>query len=227
MQIIPISSGSRRGNCYRIDDRQTSILIDCGVSWEKIQRAFGFLTSRITACLISHEHGDHCHRGTIQHLLKYGIPIMASMGTSRIIGVKPSPSISRWHDWDIQAFPVHHDAIEPWGFLVRNRDQKLLYLTDSPYTDYTFSGLTHIMIEANFAQRIVDTNMRGGSLHPATLSRLQQTHMSIETCRQTLLANDLSRVQEIWLLHLSDTNSDAEDFKRQIQAATGRPVYVA
>jgi hypothetical protein len=40
-------------------------------------------------------------------------------------------------------------------------------------------------------------------------------------------ANDLSKVQEIWLLHLSDGNSDADRFKREIQELTGKPVYVA
>lgn len=51
--------------------------------------------------------------------------------------------------------------------------------------------------------------------------------MSLETAKEFLRANDLSRVQEIWLLHLSDDNSDAERFKREIQGLTDKPVYVA
>jgi hypothetical protein len=51
--------------------------------------------------------------------------------------------------------------------------------------------------------------------------------MSLETCKGFLRANDLSRVQEIWLLHLSDANSDAARFKREIQELTGKVVYVA
>jgi|AntDeeMinimDraft_5_1070356.scaffolds.fasta_scaffold16527_4 phosphoribosyl 1,2-cyclic phosphodiesterase len=42
-----------------------------------------------------------------------------------------------------------------------------------------------------------------------------------------LRANDLSRVKEIHLLHLSDRNSNAERFKREIQEISGKPVYVA
>ena len=42
-----------------------------------------------------------------------------------------------------------------------------------------------------------------------------------------LRANDLSRVKEIHLLHLSDENSNAERFKREIQEISGKPVYVA
>ena len=37
------------------------------------------------------------------------------------------------------------------------------------------------------------------------------------------------RGSEIWLLHLSDGNSDAERFKREIMELTGKkePVYIA
>ena len=51
--------------------------------------------------------------------------------------------------------------------------------------------------------------------------------MSLETAKDFLRANDLTAVQEIWLCHLSDGNSDAERFKREIQALTGKPVYIA
>lgn len=227
MEVNVLSSGSQRGNCYIVDDGESALLIECGINWHSIQVAFGFRTSRIAACLISHEHGDHCKRSALKPLLKYGTYAFTSPGTATALGIGHLPNPSRFHNWLVQGFPVHHDAAEPWGFLVTNRDQKLLYLTDSPYTDYTFQGLTHVMIEANFSQQIVDANIESGKFHPAAQKRLRRTHMSIETCRQTLMANDLSRVQGIWLLHLSDTNADADDFKRQIQEATGKAVYVA
>jgi len=42
----------------------------------------------------------------------------------------------------------------------------------------------------------------------------------------TCEANDLSKVREIWLLHLSDNNSNAERFKQEIQELTGRMVFI-
>jgi hypothetical protein len=39
--------------------------------------------------------------------------------------------------------------------------------------------------------------------------------------------NDLSKVQEIYLLHLSSGNSDAVRFKREFAELTGKPVYIA
>lgn len=51
--------------------------------------------------------------------------------------------------------------------------------------------------------------------------------MSLETVKGFLAANDLSRVREIWLLHLSDDHSDAERFRREVMELTGKEVHVA
>jgi hypothetical protein len=51
--------------------------------------------------------------------------------------------------------------------------------------------------------------------------------MNLQTVKGFLQANDLSRVQEIHLLHLSAANSDGVLFKREIQKTTGKPVTIA
>lgn len=57
--------------------------------------------------------------------------------------------------------------------------------------------------------------------------RVIENHMSLDRVKAMLSANDLSRVEEIWLLHLSDGNADAERFRKEIFWLTGRKVYVA
>jgi uncharacterized surface protein with fasciclin (FAS1) repeats len=51
--------------------------------------------------------------------------------------------------------------------------------------------------------------------------------MSIETCKGLLEANDLTAVNNIVLIHLSDGNSNAADFKKQVQDLTGKTVHIA
>jgi hypothetical protein len=51
--------------------------------------------------------------------------------------------------------------------------------------------------------------------------------MSLERVIETLEVTDLSKVREIHLLHLSDAHSDADRFRREVEAATGKPVHVA
>jgi len=50
---------------------------------------------------------------------------------------------------------------------------------------------------------------------------LLQSHFSLENIKQFLLANDLSKCQQIILLHLSDINADSERMIREIEELTG------
>lgn len=234
MEISVLASGSS-GNCYHVDDGRSALLIECGIPWAKIQKALAFRTYRIAACLVSHEHQDHSR--SVLEVLRNGIPVCASDGTIKALGIPETPGYV-WDvrsgttyetgPWRITGFAVEHDAAEPWGFVVEHRNtEKLVYLTDTAYSRWRFPGVSHYMVEANYSGELVTANIEAGVVHPAMKPRLLQTHMSIDTCRQLLLANDLSMVVGIWLLHLSDRNSDAEGFRRTIQEATGKPVYIA
>ncbi len=129
--------------------------------------------------------------------------------------------------WTILPFETQHDAKEPLGFLLANKEgDKLLFATDTYYIKYRFKGLTYIMVECNHSYKILDKNVESGILSLAMKRRLIQSHFSLENVKEFLKANDLSKVQEIWLIHLSDRNSNAELFKREIQELTGKVVYV-
>jgi len=130
--------------------------------------------------------------------------------------------------WLILPFDVEHDVNEPYGFLLINKQgEKLLFVSDSFYCRYKFTGLTHIMIEANFSIDILNENIASGRVHKSMKKRLLRSHFSLENVKEFLKANDLSRVQEIHLLHLSDSNSDAARFKKEIQTLTGKIVHIA
>ena len=83
------------------------------------------------------------------------------------------------------------------------------------------------MVECNYSMDILNENIKAGRVPAAQKKRILQSHFNLENVKDFLLANDLSQVKEIWLLHLSDRNSDAELFKREIMELTGKPVYIA
>ena len=58
------------------------------------------------------------------------------------------------------------------------------------------------------------------------MPRLIKSHMSLEHFLDLLKANDLHEVKQIYLLHLSNNNSDAERFREAVQKLTGTEVYV-
>lgn len=232
IEIKCFSSGSK-GNCYHITDGDTPLLLECGIPWKEIRRLCEFRTSQIAGCLISHEHQDHCK--AVRDVMRAGIDCYMSEGTRAALGIeshriKPVQARKQFKigAWAVLPFGTQHDAAEPLGFLLANKDgDKLLYATDTFYIRYRFRGLTHLMIETNYSLDILRENMAAGLVAPELKNRLLKSHMSLETCKEFLKANDLSWVQEIWLIHMSDGNSDAARFKREIQALTGKVVNIA
>lgn len=231
IEVISFASGSK-GNAYLIDDGHTKILLDCGITWKEIQIKTNFQTADIGACLITHSHSDHCK--AINEVAKAGIDIFISEEEKQMIGInhhriKSIESLKQFKlgTWVILPFDVNHDTDNPLGFLLVNqKGEKLLFATDTYYLRYKFKGLTHILIEANYSMKILEENIASGSVPEMMKKRLIKSHFSLENVIEFLKANDLSKVQEIWLLHLSDKNADEELFKREVMELTGKLVII-
>ncbi|MCO7127775.1 MBL fold metallo-hydrolase [Sporolactobacillus shoreicorticis] len=232
IDIKALASGSK-GNAYRITDGQTPLLLECGIPYREIQKGFDFHMSDVAGCLITHEHGDHSK--SVKDVMKGAVDLYASQGTFTKLGiaghhVKPIRAREQFklRTWTIMPFDVEHDVSEPLGYLLMNQSgEKLLFATDTYYIKYKFKNLTHVMVEANYSLEILNENIKAGRVPAVMKRRLLRSHFSLEHVNEFLSANDLSMVQEIWLLHLSDNNSNAEQFKREIMELTGKPVYIA
>jgi phosphoribosyl 1,2-cyclic phosphodiesterase len=230
---IKTLASSSAGNAHLITDGVTPLLIECGISFSELRRRLGFTVSGLAGCLVSHEHGDHAK--AVVDLMKAGVDIYTAAGTIKALGLaghRVTPVRAREQfslgRWTILPFEAQHDAAEPLCFLTANRaGDKLLYATDTYYIRYRFRGLTHIMVEANYAEDILRANVDSGAVPAEMKKRIIKSHMSLETVKNFLKANDLSQVREIWLLHLSNGNSDAKRFKREVQELTGKPVVIA
>ena len=175
------------------------------------------------------------HSKAVKEIMRAGIDCYMSRGTAEALEVSghraniiKAKQQFRIGTWTILPFETQHDAAEPLAFLLANQaGDKLLYITDSFYCRYCFQGLTHIMIEANYSLDILNGNVESGSIPKEMKKRVLRSHMSIETVKEFLKANDLSKVQEIWLLHLSEQNSCEKRFKEEVQKITGKPTYIA
>ncbi len=127
-------------------------------------------------------------------------------------------------NFQIIPFEVKHD-VPCSGYLIDHPDTgRILFLIDTYLCEYAFSDLNHIIIEANYADDILEDNIIRDIEHPTKRERLLTSHMEIKTTKAVLMAQDLSGVQNIILTHLSDRNSDEEKFVDEIKAITGRPV---
>jgi phosphoribosyl 1,2-cyclic phosphodiesterase len=224
-------ASSSAGNLYSVDDGRGALLLECGLAIGDIRRLTGFNLSRVAACLVSHHHGDHARSHS--ELARLGVDVYASVETWRALRASEGhcrrfyarPRVAfAIGEWRVLPFDVRHDADGALGFLVEDHlGDRLLYACDTAFIPYRFAKLTHVAVECNYSRE----TLRRSSAKPRRIARVIRYHMSLERVVTMLETNDLSRVKEIWLLHLSDQHGDASEFRRVIRRATGKPVYVA
>lgn len=233
MKLKVIGTGSK-GNAYVLENEHEALLIECGVNISEIKKTLNFNLNKLVGCLVTHEHLDHSK--SIVDVMKSGINVWTGAKTyvemktynqhrANVIASKQEIQIG---GFKIMAFDVKHDAAEPLGYLIKHKDcGKVLFLTDTYYCAYTFNGLNNIIIEANYSKSIIDRKFGPESGKEFLRNRILKSHFSLENCKEMLSANDLSKVNNIVLIHLSDSNSDEKQFQKEVSELTGKNVTVA
>lgn len=230
---IKVLASSSKGNCYLINDSVSSLLIECGIAFDKIIKEVDI--AKVDACLITHEHQDHAKefkkiskytkvassRETLEYL--YDKNNMKAYESKNFI-VMENGKPQAFNSFIVVAFKTEHDAVNPFGFLIYSKitKERLLFATDTYYIKPKFKDLNYIMVECNYAKELINT-----SLSLTERNRLFKSHFELGNVIKFLEANDLSKVKKIHLLHLSDRNSNAKMFKEKIQGQFGKIVEIA
>ncbi len=228
MEIKTLASGST-GNSYLIDGKPR-LLIEAGIPIRRIKEGLDFQLSTVAGCLCSHVHADHSKAA--KDIMKAGIDVYASKETAEALGL----SGHRLHvveamrpfsvdTWRVLPFPVVHD-VPALGFLIAGEGSKIVYISDSAYSPYRFKNVSHYLIEVNYDRQTLRENLARGVIDSHLYKRLLRTHMGLETAVEMLKANDLSRVEEVRVIHLSQGNANEERIKRVLMEATGKPVFI-
>lgn len=230
MELKVIGTGSK-GNAYLLENEQEALLIECGVNIQAIKQALKFNLSKLVGCIVTHEHGDHAK--SIKEVMASGVNVYATSGTHTILDLFYNHRAKHLKNniaftvggFRIMSFDIQHDAADPCGFLINHPETgNVLFLTDTMYSSYTFRNLHNIIIEANYSHEVIRVKL---SEMEFLKDRVMQSHMSLDTCIEFLKKNDLSQVNNIVLIHLSDGNSDEVLFRREVTKATGKTVTVA
>ena len=133
----------------------------------------------------------------------------------------------RVKDFTILPFDTEH-VKGSLGFVIKCEltNEKLLFITDSFYCRYKFTGLTQLAVECNYSEELLKQNITDGIIDKARLKNIQRSHFSLEHVKEFLLANDLTKVTQIYLLHLSNSNADKEYIKEEVQKVTGKEITI-
>ena len=225
MEIKPLASSSK-GNAYLITDGITTILIECGIPFKELKIKTKYVVpGGIDACLVSHLHNDHAK--SLKDLLNAGVDCYALEETFETKSIKEHHRAKEIEfnkmftigTLTVVPLEMKHD-VPCVGFYIHSTvtNEYLLFATDTYLIKAKPAMVNYIMIEANYDVDLVeDDSLR---------ERLIKSHMSIETTVQYLKSIDLQNVKKIYLMHLSSRHSNEEDFKKRVQAATGKQVEV-
>jgi phosphoribosyl 1,2-cyclic phosphodiesterase len=242
MKLTVIGSRSD-GNSYALYNAQEALLLEAGLPFKKVLDAIDYRLNTVAGCLVSHEHDDHAK--CINEYLRNRVPVYASQGTVHGLMerfVKPDAgepqAVPYTADGAFMPFtlggftvlPFHtiHSTNEPTGFYIYHEEiGSMLFATDTCYLPQRFASLSNIMIEANYDRATLDNRYWNGDVTQRRYKHTLHGHMCIDTTIEALQANDLSRVNNIILIHLSEENAEPESFRQRVERATGKRVYVA
>lgn len=230
--ITVLATGST-GNCYTLENDEVVIMLDCGLPFKKLQKLTDFRLPNLI--LVTHEHCDHSK--AVKDCLKHGINVCMTDGTQealklelhhRLLIMRPEREVFFINKKiRIENFYIKHDSNAPCGFIIEDSDDRILYLTDAGEVPPLKGQFTKMLIEANHSEVDIQERLKAGTLDISQCRLITQTHLSIEKVLDFLFKSDLSKIKEIWLIHLSDRHGNGDYYKELVEVMTGKTVYIA
>lgn len=209
MKINIFHSGSK-GNLTSINNGKDQLILDAGVPIKKINKALNYRLNDISACLVTHEHKDHCL--AVPDLISRGIPVYAikevfeslSIDSPFAHVIEPKKQF-KINSYKIVSFEVKHD-VPNVGFLISDNKSKVLYATDCYKIINRFKDLTHILIELNYDIDVLNKNLEEGKIHKVHYDRVIRSHMELYQTQEFLKHNICAKTKEVYLIHQSKNN---------------------
>lgn len=224
---IKSAGSSSKGNCIIINDE---LILDAGISPEIVLPLTSFKLP--LGVLISHHHQDHMKYA--KEWTKRAVNVycteeeFAEVGLQghmfKCVDLTERTEIAEYECYCLKAI---HDTPNPINWIVDTTEgERIAYTTDTVGVVELPQGITHYITECNFSKEILERNVLNGLLNKTLAKRIFKTHKSLDMLLWELDRMDKSRLQQIYLCHLSDRNSDEQMFKDVIQKNTGVEVYV-
>lgn len=218
--ITSINSGSN-DNCYYIANDREAVLVDVGISCREVIKRMtrlGLSIEKVQAIFISHEHSDHI-RGLEVLSRKYMIPVYITEGTLANSGLKLEKELVRTFRADkkekvggltIHPFSKHHDAADPYSFVVEGNGVKIAVMTDiGTVCDRVIQHFSQC--HAAFLETNYDEKMLTEGHYPYYLKKRisgDKGHLSNDQALELFVKHKPDFMSHVLLSHLSKENND-------------------
>lgn len=226
-KITVLGSGSS-GNAYLLDDGKSQLLIEVGLPFKKLQKALNFRITTLSGALVSHEHGDHSQGA--KKLARAGVNVYMTQGTKEALDPREYRFRAFNKEGDrylprtigsfiVSPFKVIHDVNEPVGFQITSLEtmERILFMTDTEYSPYSFKKIDIFMVEINYLSNMIDDNLNNNTELLYRRNRTVTNHMSLETAVEFLKKSNAYDAKAIYVMHLSDDNSDEDVIKKTLE----------
>lgn len=212
MKIIVVQSGSK-GNATLVIDQGRVLLIDMGTTLKVVKEALAkenMNLMNINAMLLTHEHTDHTFG--IRYLPP--LPIYCTKETlalPNVVEILPYKKFKVEH-FEITPVSTSHDVKNPLGFVIQNKNEKLVFLTDSgkisTKTLNKLKNANYYVIESNHDVEMLLNSNRPWFLKKRILS--DKGHLSNEQSATYMTKCVGENTKQIILAHLSEECNDPE-----------------
>lgn len=206
MKMHVIASGSK-GNASIIYNDETVILVDMGITRIRLSEGLKEINKSIkdiNYVFFTHEHSDHI-KGAQYLPTKL---FYSRAGTLPLIEDHELELFKEYYFNSIKIITLltSHDATSPCGFLFKDKENSIVYLTDSGYIpDVTLKAIMnkdYYFIESNHDVEMLINSSRPEVLKKRILSDLGHLSNEQSAHYMTLLVGD--KTKGIMLAHLSE-----------------------
>lgn len=220
MKVQTIASGSK-GNCTIVLCNDTNLIIDMGISYLTLKNSLeenSLSFDNFNGILITHCHKDHT-KGLSSLIKKTNIPVY--IPEKMYDSIKEYVPYTRCiiiddefyiNDVKINLLHTSHDAPCSVGFIIRNNDKSLVYITDTGYINRkilnNIVGKDCYIIESNHDEVMLMDGPYPRFLKERVIS--DKGHLSNITTAKYLKKIVGKNTKNIILAHRSETNNTEE-----------------
>lgn len=219
MKVTVLASGSK-GNCTLIETDEHKILIDLGTSslaCEKKLKEIDVDPKQIDSIFITHAHKDHT-AGINVFYKKYKPNIYvttkmakeASLNVDNFIELFEEREIG---DYIVTPIPTSHDAIDSRGYIFKNKEFSVVYITDTGYiNEKYFDKLKNRDVYVMESNHDIELLMNNPHYPHYLKMRIlgDEGHLSNKDSALYLSKFIGSNTKKVFLAHLSEENNTPE-----------------